>query len=334
MLLKKIEKYIYSYNSEILEFDLEYQVNNTYKKSKIILFKVLIKKIFRSFYRFLQRSLIKPQIREIIIYVERIFLKIISNKIKISHDQNVINKTILLKRDSYVEIENIFNQDELLKIREYFMSKKDLVNIFESTSKKKMDMQYYKTEDLISFPLIIRGANNEYLNQLLSNYFECSYRLDWIWAWWSYADEKNPSIGPQNFHRDYESFNFVKVFVYLTDVDGTDGSHQLICGSHKENKLYEIKRFSDDEISNNFNSIKIKNIDGKSGKTFVANTFAIHKGVKPFRNNRLILCYLFSVVPSRRSPKLPVINFSSFKSDRDLLKKNQYINSLFINYNK
>ena len=214
------------------------------------------------------------------------------------------------------------------------MSKKDLVNIFESASKKKMDMQYYKTEDLISFPLIIRGANNEYLNQLLSNYFECSYRLDWIWAWWSYADEKNPSIGPQNFHRDYESFNFVKVFVYLTDVEGTDGSHQLICGSHKENKLYEIRRFSDDEISNNFNSIKIKNIDGKSGKTFVANTFAIHKGVKPFRNNRLILCYLFSVVPSRRSPKLPVINFSSFKSDRDLLKKNQYINSLFINYNK
>jgi hypothetical protein len=73
MLLRKLEKYIYAYNIEILEFDLEYQVNNTYKKSKIILFKILIRKIFRSFYRLLQRILIKPQIREIIIYLERIF---------------------------------------------------------------------------------------------------------------------------------------------------------------------------------------------------------------------------------------------------------------------
>ena len=28
----------------------------------------------------------------------------------------------------------------------------------------------------------------------------------------------NKNYGPQNYHRDYENFNFVKVFIYLTDV--------------------------------------------------------------------------------------------------------------------
>ena len=46
---------------------------------------------------------------------------------------------------------------------------------------------------------------------------------------------------PQKFHRDYESFNFIKLFVYLTDVDKDFGPHQYIIGSHKENKFLKRK---------------------------------------------------------------------------------------------
>ena len=39
-------------------------------------------------------------------------------------------------------------------------------------------------------------------------------------------------IGPQLFHRDYESFNFVKLFVYLTDVGKENGPHEYIIRSN------------------------------------------------------------------------------------------------------
>ena len=69
--------------------------------------------------------------------------------------------------------------------------------------------------------------------------------------------------GPQEFHRDYESMNFVKVFVYLADVDQHSGPHSFIKGSHKIDKLYERKRFSDELINKNFDNDKKLSILGE-----------------------------------------------------------------------
>ena len=283
----------------------------------------------------MQRFFIKPSPRRNIINIENNIFKFFGkNKNLFSKDSNTFTQVSSLKKNSYSVIENIFNESEIQSIKEYLNSKKNLVDIYEGSTGEKMNMKYYKTEDLISNQLILKGANNPNLINILSEYFGYNFKLDWIWSWWSYAEKNSSGIGPQLYHRDYESFNFLKVFVYLSDVVGTDGSHQLVTGSHNKNKLYDIRRFSDEEIFNNFDKNEIINLDGNCGKTFIANTFAIHRGFKPFQNDRLILCYLFSVVPSRRSPKLPVINFSNLKSDRDLFKKNEHINSLFIDFNK
>lgn len=333
MFFNKIKKYIY--RIEILEFSIQDQLNFVSQNKKKLLINLLLKKVLRSLYRSIQRYFIKPSTRNNIISLEKNIFNFLNKQKILSNKKSEISDNVTsLKKDSYTIIENIFSENEINSIKNYLNSKKDLVDIHESTTGERMNMKYYKTEDLVANELILRGANNSNLKNILSSYFGCNFKLDWIWSWWSYADENLNSIGPQLFHRDYESFNFLKVFVYLTDVVGNDGSHQLVAGSHHENKLYNIRRFSDEEILKNFDKNKIVNLEGKSGKTFVANTFAIHRGFKPFQSDRLILCYLFSVVPSRRSPKLPVINFSNIKSDKDLFKENEYMNSLFINFNK
>jgi len=333
MFFKKITNYIYE--TEILEFNIKDQLDSVKQNKKTLLINLLLKKFIRSLYRSLQRYFIKPSTRNNIIGLENNIFNFFNKKKILSNKKyEVLNNVSSLKKDSYTIIENIFSENEINSIKNYLNSKKDLVDIYESSTGKRMNMKYYKTEDLVANELILKGANNSNIKNILSDYFGCNFKLDWIWSWWSYAEKNSNSIGPQLFHRDYESFNFLKVFVYLTDVVGNDGSHQLVAGSHCENKLYNIKRFSDEEILKNFDEKKIVNLDGKSGKTFIANTFAIHRGFKPFQTDRLILCYLFSVVPSRRSPKLPVINFSNLKSDKDLFKENEYMNSLFIDFNK
>ena len=101
--------------------------------------------------------------------------------------------------------------------------------------------------------------------------------------------------------------------MYLTDVDKDAGPHQYIIGSHKENKFFKRERFEDDKVYKSFKRKNIKTIVGKKGTTFLADTFGVHRGFHPKSKKRLVLVYLFSVIPSNRSPKIPVVEFNKLK---------------------
>jgi len=331
-LKKKFLDYIYL--GEVLELDIKEPLikEKNFVKKNLLFFKVFWIKIFRDIYRIYQRKVLKPTLREKFINFETKILKFFKKNynFKNQFSEIEIEKVDFLKENSYLEIDNIFNENEIKEIRIYLDSINEFCELKEKSTGEKMPMKYFKTEDLIKNDLIMKGANNPYLLDILNNYFKGLYKLDWIWAWWSMAEETD-SVGPQLFHRDYETMNFLKVFVYLTDVKNNDGSHQIVSGSHKINKFYKIERFSDDDIFSNFNAEKIVNINGNKGKTFIANTFAIHRGYKPKINNRLILVYLYSSVPSRRSPKIAALKLSEMLRYQNTFKKNSHINSLFIN---
>jgi hypothetical protein len=334
--IKKISNYVYA--GEILELDVEDLIKNenNYFKKKFLILKIFFIRIFRDLYRTYQRKAIKPSLRKKLITLETSILNFFEKNENASEKEEDMSllmkeKSAYLKSSSYVIIDNIFNNEEIKAIKSYLNSIQEFLELSEGSTGEKMSMRYYKTKDLIKNDLIMKGANNPKLLNILDNYFNGTYKLDWIWSWWSFADLKN-SVGPQLFHRDYETMNFVKVFVYLTDVENNDGSHQIVSGSHNVDKLYEIERFSDKSVISNFGSQKIININGKEGTSFIANTFAIHKGFKPKINDRLVLVYLYSTVPSRRSPKLPPIKFDNIKNYQSLFKKNKKINNLFIDF--
>ena len=50
----------------------------------------------------------------------------------------------------------------------------------------------------------------------------------------------------------------------------------------------------------------------------MADTFALHRGLQPQKSRRLVLVFLYSVVPSNRSPKIPF--FESEKIGNDFEK--------------
>ena len=309
------------YTEESLALNLSKQL----KKKPEKYFYVLCLKILREFYRFFQRFITYPSLREFFKSCEKFFFK------KLYVKKNLLAEGI--KNNSYCEISNIFSSKQIKEIKE-FTKKKNLIGIY--TGEKKFNLKsvptntsmgYLNTEDLLNCPHIIEGANNNKLNDILKAYFQRTYKLDWIWCWWSFP-QKN-SVGPQIFHRDYENLNFVKVFVYLTDTDLKNGAHELIKSSHKSNHFYSKTRYAEKDIYKKFKKSDLVKIKGKAGKTFIENTFAIHRGNAPIKKKRLILCYMFSIIPSSRSPKLPFFNSNIKKFSKDI-KKNKYLNSLFI----
>ncbi len=315
------------YSAEPLEFNLKQQI---YKRNHVNLIKIYVffVKLFRLTYKSYQRIFLLPKTRILFQKLEKVFLY---KKYEFNTSIDLEKKTKELNINGYLEINNIFNDIELKETIDYLSNDHLLEPIYTNhekfyLSKPPTDAKtgYIDTNTLVKSKHILKAANNQNLLNILKSYFGCSFKLDWVWAWWSFPSKE--IAGPQLFHRDYESMNFLKVFVYLSNVDQFNGPHEYIVGSHKVNKLYKRERFSDQLIYKNFTKDKILTINGKKGKTFIANTFGIHRGLHPKNEKRLVLVYLFSVVPSNRSPKLPVLR----KNELNFDLKEKKINSLFV----
>ena len=318
-------------NNEPLELDLLKQVKKSNYNIKTLL-KAIIVKILRKSYKFFQRLFLKPSIRKKLSKLQKIFYKNTTDLSKIKNLVFIKSKVNMVKKNSFALIDNVFSNEEINEIKTKFSSNKIKLNPIYGKFKKfnindkviKAHTGYVPTEEIFKNEIIIKGATDKDLLNILKFYFGSSFKLDWIWCWWSIPTDK--PIGPQLFHRDYESMNFVKFFVYLTDVNEKNGPHQIISGSHNDDLFYKRERFNDKQVEKKYKK-KINTICGNAGTNFLANTFSIHKGKFPKEKKRLVLVYLFSVVPSNRCPKLPFMDANKIvdKNLLEELKKNKKI---------
>jgi hypothetical protein len=112
--------------------------------------------------------------------------------------------------------------------------------------------------------------------------------------WWSFPSKKVDTIGGQLFHFDLDRIKFLKIFIYITDVDTKNGPHCYVSGT---NKIFSKKKFMprgykripDSEIKANFEEYRIKKICGDKGTVVFADTSCFHKGEPIIEKNRLIL---------------------------------------------
>lgn len=319
--------YKFLFDNEPLELDLSKQINNSSSKFNALMRAILIK-IYRKSYKFFQRLFLRPSLRRKFSSIEKIIFK----KNYIVDDSIIFDNVSKIKSKSFVKIDNVFSNNDITKIKSQFTSSKIFLDPiygdyqkFKITDKNiKAHTGYIPTEHIFKNELIIKGALNEKLLNTLKLYFNSSFKLDWIWCWWSIPNEK--SLGPQLFHRDYESMNFLKFFVYLTDVNENNGPHQIISGSHEQDNFYKRERFNDFDINKKYKN-EINTINGSSGTNFLANTFSIHRGLLPKQKRRLVLVYLFSVIPSNRCPKIPFMNVKDIQDEnlKNKLIKNRNI---------
>ena len=183
---------------------------------------------------------------------------------------------------------------------------------------------FYKCEDVVLAPHVLDIANDPRILDIVSEYFGAMPSIDYIGSWWSFPS-KNIAL-TQSYHRDIDTLNSLKFFIYLTDVDEGSGPFVYVKGSHNSDlKTKKDKMHKDNEILNSYNDEDVLEFKGKKGHNFIADTFGFHKGLAPKNSDRLILQIIYTLKRTPFGPKKPFVNFG------DVEKKSKQILSHYTN---
>jgi hypothetical protein len=138
------------------------------------------------------------------------------------------------------------------------------------------------------------------------------------------SNEVEYSKAAQLYHHDMERLAFVKLFIYLTDVDLGSGPHTLLPGTHKRRpaRLWGLGRYSDETIARNgLLSTEVK-ITGEAGTIFLVDTSTLHKGTHPEAKSRLMaqVQYSNSLFGYRATSQDPKVTLSQSSKDANTLE--------------
>jgi hypothetical protein len=157
-------------------------------------------------------------------------------------------------------------------------------------------MAPYPLATILDNEQIVRTANDASILGIAADYLHCVPTISSIGLRWSFPTPRRRD-STQYFHRDGDDWRFLKVFVYLTDVDATSGPHIYVRGSHRTAARLRARPYSSSEVERRFGPDNIVRITGPRGTTFIADTYGIHRGEIPLEKPRLIFQVQYSLLP-------------------------------------
>lgn len=256
----------------------------------------------RYIYYYIQRKITSLKLRKYLGSIESFFYGK-KNSAGLIQSSHLVEQLII---QGYTENINIVTPTELKEIYEYFASQtvydpiRPQYGMFSPFSPyEDTHVGHFLGLTTASAPHVLQIANNPVLIQTVSKLFSCKPILDYVGCWWSYPG-KSMAEEQQFFHRDLDSLQFIKCFIYLTDVDESSGPHIYVKGSHElQWKVKSGLRISDKEVSDCFESSNVVTFTGNAGTCFLENTFGVHKGQLPVTTPRLVLQFIYAV---KRTP--------------------------------
>ena len=198
---------------------------------------------------------------------------------KIASNHNLEDE-VKLKNDGYVIFNNFFSQEECETIKNNLIEQGGYnthVPVYSDRVLRKFSPDYpfntlsYPPTALLNIPLILKKITDPTILSLAQSYLDSFPTLYSLNSWWHIY--KNQVYGTQNNHRDHDDFRHLALFIYLTDVDETNGPHVF------------YPKTQDGSESNN--SITIT---GKAGTAILADTFATHRG-QPLEQGTRLVCW-------------------------------------------
>jgi hypothetical protein len=107
-------------------------------------------------------------------------------------------------------------------------------------------------------------------------------------------DALKPKNSQRYYHFDYAGWDSLNLFVYLSDVEGDSGAHEIVVGTHRRRRVRDAIRpwIPDEEIERRFEG-RIRRITGPAGTMFFENTEAFHRRLR-MKRRRVILNVLFA----------------------------------------
>jgi len=146
---------------------------------------------------------------------------------------------------------------------------------------------------------VFKFLTSKFLIEKVSNYLGCIPLLTYSSIWYSKNDEMIANSS-QEYHLDHEDYMQVKGFLYLEDIDQTNGAMNLFSKKNSNEVIKNInyntspekKRLKDD-IFEKFENEKII-CDGKKGTLYLVDTSScFHCGARKSLGSRLLLSFQF-----------------------------------------
>lgn len=193
-----------------------------------------------------------------------------------------------------------------------FEPKNKISNIYKFNPNDVIQNQW--VQDLIMDPVLINIAGT---------YLNANPIFDFAAMWWSTDYKVNKEDAAQEYHFDLDRPKWLKIFIYLTDVNTDNGPHCYISKTHKVgSKPQQILnrgyvRISDQELEKYYSKNNFKEITGPAGTIVFGDTSCWHKGKPLTKGDRLILqleytSSLFGLNLPKFKIKSPSKEFSSF----------------------
>lgn len=164
---------------------------------------------------------------------------------------------------------------------------------------------HFRPEVVVNAPHALAIANDPAVLEAVQAALGCKPTISYMAAWWSIAGDGQAQHA-ELFHRDYDDWRFIKLFVYLTDVDAGAGPHIYVRGSHREDRLMPIRRYSDAEVEGAFGRERFVQFEGPAGTSFLENTFGFHRGLPARQTPRLIFQVVYCQGPILYGPPRPI----------------------------
>lgn len=213
--------------------------------------------------------------------------------------------TLPLRKDGFMEL-NKLPKKTIEGLVEYFLkSQKEQYESLNDYFDKKRLKNFVRSDEIdIRFnndliktlltKLKIVPLVSEYLG-LPKNEILAIARMDALFRIDGEREFRGRNDDALEFHRDIDSFKFVKVFIYLVDVDKGFGEHEVCISSHKSIpwSLRTIKRHKYSNLKDKLHYFNLKSVVGKAGYAWIEDTTAFHRGTIPNLGDRLMLSLVF-----------------------------------------
>ncbi len=166
---------------------------------------------------------------------------------------------------------------------------------------------YYPIETVQNMPHAVELANHPDVLGGLEATLGCKPTLSFMSLWWTrhgFDPGANECViqNPNVFHRDFDDWAQIKLFVYLTDVDEASGPHGYIRGSHKPAFLPGRKDVDIKTLPPVVQE-RVTRFTAPAGTAFLENSLVMHRGIEATAKNRLMLHFTYSLFPLPYSPK-------------------------------
>lgn len=214
------------------------------------------------------------------------------------NNENILAICKELNIDGYKIFEQKLNKNivnELVSFSYDLKSKIEGNYLSFDPKNKKSNIYKFNQNDLINNYWIQELIMDPFLINIAGQYLGSNPIFDFVTMWWSTDFKIVKEDAAQEYHFDLDRIKWLKIFIYLSDVNTNNGPHCYISGSHKVgNKPQETidkgyVRISDKELLNFYNKKNFKEVTGQAGTILFGDTSCWHKG-KPFvKGDRLVL---------------------------------------------